>query len=116
MSPNVRPRSVDYNVFGNCGTKLIGRLESAQDVDRIADWFTTQGPAPPWLPGRKGAAAGSFVGRGPGIAPALDGKAFRSRPLCSLHEGAWSPDRLEREVMAGQAGDSGASWRGFRRS
>jgi DNA helicase HerA-like ATPase len=31
------PRSVDYNVFGNCSTKLIGRLESAQDLDRVAD-------------------------------------------------------------------------------
>jgi DNA helicase HerA-like ATPase len=41
------PRSVDYNVFGNCSTKLIGRLESDQDLDRVADWFTTQGPAPP---------------------------------------------------------------------
>jgi len=25
------PRSVDYEVFGNCSTKLSGRLESAQD-------------------------------------------------------------------------------------
>jgi hypothetical protein len=102
-------RSVDYNVFGNCSTKLVGRLESAQDLDRVADWFTTEGPAPPWLPGRKGAQAGSFVGRWPGIAPALEGQAFRSRSLFSLHEGAWSPYRLEVEVAAGLRSDTGAS-------
>jgi hypothetical protein len=94
------PRSVDYNVFGNCSTKLIGRLESAQDLERVAEWFAT-GPAPPWLPGRKGARAGSFVGRWPQMTPALEGRALRSRPLHSLHEGAWSPDRLEREMTAG---------------
>ena len=98
------PRSVDYNVFGNCSTKLVGRLESAQDLERVAEWFTTEGPAPPWLAGRKGAEAGSFVGRWPRIAPALEGQAFRSRPLFSLHEGAWSPDRLEREVAAERRG------------
>jgi uncharacterized protein len=92
------PRSVDYNVFGNCSTKLVGRLESAQDLDRVADWFTGDGQTPPWLSGRKGAAAGSFVGRWPGISPALEGEVFRSRALFSLHEGAWSPDRLERET------------------
>ena len=91
------PRSVDYNVFGNCSTKLVGRLESAQDVDRVAEWFGKEGPAPPWLSGRKGAMAGSFVARWPGMPPALEGRAFRSRPLFSLHEGAWSPDRLARE-------------------
>jgi DNA helicase HerA-like ATPase len=100
------PRSVDYNVFGNCSTKLVGRLESAQDIDRVADWFTAEGPVPPWVSGRKGAAAGSFVGRWPGITPALEGRAFRSRPLFSLHEGAWSPDRLEREVAAERAADT----------
>ena len=30
----------------------------------------------------------------------LEGRAFRSRPLFSLHEGAWSPDRLEREMRS----------------
>lgn len=95
------PRSVDYNVFGNCSTKLVGRLESQQDVDRVADWFSTEGAVPPWIAGRKGATAGSFVGRWPGMAPTLEGKPFRSRPLFSLHEGAWSPDRLEREVQSG---------------
>jgi hypothetical protein len=101
------PRSVDYNVFGNCSTKLIGRLESAQDLDRVAEWFAKEGPAPPWLTGRKGAEAGSFVGRWPEIDPALEGKAFRSRPLFSLHEGAWSPDRLERELAAERSTGSG---------
>jgi uncharacterized protein len=95
------PRSVDYNVFGNCSTKLVGRLESQQDVERVAQWFTTEGPMPPWIPGRKGAAAGSFVGRWPEMPAALEGQPFRSRPLFSLHEGAWSPDRLEREMRDG---------------
>jgi hypothetical protein len=99
------PRSVDYNVFGNCSTKLVGRLESAQDLDRVAEWFAA-GPAPPWLAGRKGARAGSFVGRWPQMPPALEGRAIRSRPLSSLHEGAWSPDRLEREMEAGRTGPS----------
>jgi hypothetical protein len=97
------PRSVDYNVFGNCSTKLIGRLESAQDLERVADWFTLEGPAPAWISARKGAEAGSFVGRWPGMPESLEGRAFRSRPLASLHEGAWSPDRLERE-LASRAG------------
>ena len=57
----------------------------------------------------KGAEAGSFVGRWPGIAPTLEGKTFRSRSLFSLHEGAWSPDRLEREVAVEQAPDPGPS-------
>lgn len=92
------PRSVDYNVFGNCSTKLIGRLESAQDLDRVAEWFGSGG-TPSWLAGRKGAEAGSFVGRWPGMPAALEGRSLRSRPLFSRHEGAWSPDRLERELM-----------------
>ncbi len=93
------PRSVDYNVFGNCSTKLIGRLESAQDVERVSEWFSVGGGSSPgWVAGRKGAEAGSFVGRWPGMAAGLDGVAFRGRALHSLHEGAWSPDRLEREV------------------
>src|SRR5918998_420361 len=58
------PRSVDYNVFGNCSTKLIGRLESAQDLERVAEWFGSAGK-PPWLSGRKGAKAGNFVARWP---------------------------------------------------
>jgi hypothetical protein len=33
--------------------------------------------------------------------PALDGQPFRGRPLASLHEGALSPDRLEREIREG---------------
>jgi DNA helicase HerA-like ATPase len=98
------PRSVDYNVFGNCSTKLVGRLESQQDVERVAQWFTNEGAVPPWLSGRKGAAAGSFVGRWPQMPASLEGRAFRSRALFSLHEGAWSPDRLEREMSVGRVG------------
>ena len=91
------PRSVDYNVFGNCSTKLIGRLESAQDQERVAEWFGNEGK-PPWLSGRKGAKAGNFVARWPEMPRALEGRAFQGRSLFSLHEGAWSPDRLEREM------------------
>ena len=47
------PRSVDYNVFGNCSTKLVGRLESQQDLERVAQWFSVQGPTPPWIPGAR---------------------------------------------------------------
>lgn len=94
------PRSVDYNVFGNCSTKIIGRMEAAQDVERIAEWFTQAGPAPDWIAERKGAPRGTFVGRWPGIAPDDDGKVFKGRALYSTHEGAWNPDRVEREVDA----------------
>jgi hypothetical protein len=94
------PRSVDYNVFGNCSTKVIGRLESAQDAERVAEWFAAQGPAPGWLRGRAGAEQGTFVARWPGVPAALEGQAFRSRLLYSAHEGAWSPDRVEQEVRA----------------
>jgi len=41
------------------------------------------------------------------MAPALEDLAFRSRPLFSLHEGAWPPGRLEREMKTGPAGRSG---------
>lgn len=92
------PRSVDYNVFGNCSTKIIGRMEAQQDIERIADWFTIQGPAPAWVAGRKGAEKGTFVGRWPGITSAEEGRVFRGRLLYSAHEGAWSPDRVEREL------------------
>ena len=43
------PRSVDFNAFGNCSTKIIGRLESQQDVARVKDWFSTDGAPPAWL-------------------------------------------------------------------
>lgn len=89
------PRSVDYNVFGNCSSKVIGRLESAQDVQRVKEWFTTE-RAPAWLDGRKGAEAGSFVGRW--AEGRAEGVPFRARMLFSRHDGAWSPDRVEREV------------------
>jgi CRISPR/Cas system-associated exonuclease Cas4 (RecB family) len=91
------PRSVDYQVLTNCSTKLIGRLESSQDVERVADWFATQGGAPLWLNGRKGAEKGTFVARWPGLPPELEGQTFRSRMLFTAHEGAWSPERVEQE-------------------
>src|SRR5262249_9536185 len=92
------PRSVDYNVFGNSSTKIIGRLEASQDADRVAEWFTTTGPVPAWVAARKGAPRGTFVGRWPDIAPEFEGEEIKSRLLFSMHEGAWSPDRVEREV------------------
>ena len=94
------PRGVDYNVFGNASTKLIGRLEAAQDVDRVGQWFATSGAAPAWLAARNGATPGTFVGRWPGIPAGLEGREITSRPLFSAHKGAWSPDRVEREVDA----------------
>jgi DNA helicase HerA-like ATPase len=94
------PRSVDYNVFGNCSTKVVGRLESAQDAERVAEWFAVQGRAPDWLRSRAGAEPGTFVARWPGMPSELEGQAFRSRVLYSAHEGAWSPDRVEQEVRA----------------
>lgn len=94
------PRSVDYNVFSNCSTKLIGRLESAQDVERVRDWFAPQGPPPAWLGGRVGASSGSFVGRWPGQPGDTDGVSLRSRNLLTAHEGAWSPERVQAEVGA----------------
>jgi hypothetical protein len=91
------PRSVDYNVFGNCSTKFIGRLEAAQDVDRVAEWFQSDGGRPDWLPGRVGAEKGSFVGRWPGQAAQCKGKAFRTRMLYTSHADAWAPHRVESE-------------------
>jgi hypothetical protein len=88
---------VDYNIFGNCSTKLIGRIESSQDTERVAEWFSLSGAAPAWVSGRQGAAAGTFVGRWPEMASELEGMLIKSRPLYSLHEGAWPPERLERE-------------------
>ncbi len=95
------PRSVDYNVFGNCSTKIIGRVESSQDAERVAEWFTLGGAVPRWVSARQGAQAGSFVGRWPGMPTELEGVSLQSRPLFSLHEGAWPPERVEQE-MAGQ--------------
>jgi hypothetical protein len=94
------PRSVDYTVFGNCSAKLVGRLEAQQDVERVSDWFRDE-RVPPWLAGRKGAEAGSFIGRWPGMPERLNGRVIRGRPLFSLHEGAWTPDRVERECRDG---------------
>jgi len=95
------PRSVDYNVFSNASTKIIGRLESSQDVERVIEWFSQGGGAPKWIAGRKSATRGSFVARWPEMPTAFDGQSFACRPLFSLHEGAWSPERLEREYRSG---------------
>jgi uncharacterized protein len=94
------PRSVDYNVFGNTSTKLIGRIEAAQDVERVIDWFTADGGAPSWVTARKGAPKGSFVARWPDMPAHLVGREFRGRMLFTRHAGAWSPDRVERAVTA----------------
>ena len=96
------PRSVDYNVFGNCSTKVIGRLESAQDAERVGEWFAQQGPAPSWLRGRAGAEPGTFVSRWPHMPAELEGQTIKSRKLFSLHEGAWSPERVEQEMHDGE--------------
>ncbi|WP_437305945.1 helicase HerA-like domain-containing protein [Sorangium sp. So ce388] len=104
------PRSVDYNVFGNTSTKLIGRLEAAQDVDRVIDWFTNEGGAPSWVAARKGAPKGSFVARWPDMPAELSGRAFKGRTLFTRHAGAWSPDRVERAVTeAGLRGAGGVT-------
>src|SRR4051795_677703 len=71
------PRSVDYNVFGNCSTKVIGRLESAQDAGRVAEWFAAAGPSPDWLRDRAGADSGTFVLRWPGMPAELEGQVVR---------------------------------------
>jgi CRISPR/Cas system-associated exonuclease Cas4 (RecB family) len=94
------PRSVDYQAFGNCSTKLIGRLESSQDTERVAEWFSSEGPAPSWLHGRKGAEPGTFVARWPGMPSELEGQPWKSRVLFSAHEGAWPPERVELECSA----------------
>jgi CRISPR/Cas system-associated exonuclease Cas4 (RecB family) len=94
-------RSVDYNVFGNCSTKIVGRLESSQDVDRVAEWFQGDGAAPTWLAGRKGAERGTFIARWPDMPAVIQDRPWRSRLLYSVHEGAWSPEQLEREWHIG---------------
>jgi len=93
------PRSVDYNIFGNCSTKHIGRLETPQDSERVAEWFSNQGPRPSWIGARTGADKGTFVGRWPDQPESLDGAVFETRTLFSIHEGAWTADRIERELQ-----------------
>ena len=79
-------------------TKFIGRLESAQDVDRVRDWFSQEG-SPSWLAARKTAAAGSFIGRWPDMPDCFEGESLKSRALESLHESAWSPERVEQAML-----------------
>lgn len=93
------PRSVDYNIFGNCSTKLIGRLETPQDSETVGKWFESDGPKPDWIRQRTGAMPGSFVGRWPEQPASESGQVFESRKLFSLHGGAWTPDRVETEVQ-----------------
>jgi hypothetical protein len=93
------PRSVDYNVFGNCSTKVIGRLESKQDTERVGEWFSTSGAIPEWISRRKGAAKGTFVMRWPEMPEKIEGKEIKTRELYSQHESAWSPERVEREMQ-----------------
>ena len=93
------PRSVDYNVFGNCSTKHIGRLETSQDSERVGEWFSNQGPRPAWVGARTGAVKGTFVGRWPDQPESLDGAVFETRTLFSVHEGAWTADRIESELQ-----------------
>jgi uncharacterized protein len=38
------------------------------------------------------------VARSPDMPLWMEGRPFSSRLLYSVHEGAWSPDRVEREV------------------
>jgi len=93
------PRSVDYNIFGNCSTKLIGKLETPQDSETVGKWFEKEGPKPDWIRQRTGAESGSFVGRWPGQDASEAGQVFQSRILFSSHGGAWTPDRVEAEVL-----------------
>jgi DNA helicase HerA-like ATPase/CRISPR/Cas system-associated exonuclease Cas4 (RecB family) len=93
------PRSVDYNVFGNCSTKLIGKLETPQDSDTIGKWFESEGPKPDWIRQRAGAESGTFVGRWPGQDAAEAGQMFQSRLLFSAHGGAWTAGQIEAELQ-----------------
>jgi uncharacterized protein len=92
------PRSVDYNIFGNCSTKLIGKLETPQDSDTIGKWFETDGPKPDWIRQRAGAESGTFVGRWPEQDATEAGQVFQSRILFSSHGGAWTPSQVQDEV------------------
>ncbi len=93
------PRSVDYNIFGNCSTKLIGKLETPQDSETVGKWFETDGPKPDWIRQRTGAESGTFVGRWPGQDATESGQVFQSRLLFSTHGGAWTPSQVEEEVQ-----------------
>ena len=53
---------------------------------------------PHWLSDRKRAEAGTFVGRWPDMPQSDEGRTFKSRSLFSMHEGAWTPDRVAQEI------------------
>jgi hypothetical protein len=91
------PMKVDFEVFGNCNTKLVGRLESAQEMKRVTEWFANEGSTPAWIKERKDAIK-TFVARWPEMPPELEGQPFRSRELFSVHEEAWPPERVEQEM------------------
>jgi hypothetical protein len=91
------PRKVDFEVFGNCNTKMVGRLGSAQDIEHVTQWFANEVGKPNWIKERKDAVQ-SFVARWPEMLGDMDGQPFLSRELFSLHEDAWSPDQVEQEM------------------
>ncbi len=94
------PRSVEYSVFGNCSSKLIGRIETPQDSERVAEWFTIAGPKPAWLASRLGADRGTFIGRWPEQLLDDVGRVWTTRPLFTQHVGAWTPEQVESIVAS----------------
>ncbi len=52
----------------------------SQDIERIGEWFSVSSAPPSWIAERKALRA-SFVGRWPGMPDALEGEAFKGRPL-----------------------------------
>jgi DNA helicase HerA-like ATPase len=90
-------RKVEFEVIDNCNTKMVGRLHSAQDMERVTQWFTNQASRPIKIKDRKDAVH-SFVARWPEMREELDGQPFKSRELFSLHEDAWSPEQVEIEM------------------
>lgn len=100
------PRKVDFEIFGNCNTKMVGRLESVQDMERVTEWFANHGGTPAWIKERKDAIK-TFVARWPEMPAELEGQPFRSRELFSVHEEAWSPERVEQEMSENPARKAG---------
>jgi hypothetical protein len=85
-------------VFGNCSTKLIGRLETPQDTERVTEWFGESESSSTWINQRLGARCGTFVGRWPEQKSEEVGKIWTSRPLFTRHSGAWSAEDVEAAV------------------